>query len=63
MQTFFCDSPLNSVQKFPVIASKNEQESDFSPFNVVVGVKISNTLDILEKILDFRSDPFTLIDL
>ena len=63
MQTFSSDSPLNSVQNLQVIASKNEEEFNFSPFNVVTGVKISNTLDILEIISDFRSDPFTLIDL
>ena len=47
MQTFTCDFPLNSVQNLPVIASKSEEEFDFSPSNTVVGVKISNTLDIL----------------
>ena len=46
-----------------MIASENEEEFDFSLSNVVVGVHKSNTLDILEKISYFRSDPFTLIDL
>ena len=63
MQTFSSDSPLNSVQNLPVIASESEEEFDFSPSNVVVGVKISNTLNILEKIPYCRSDPFTLLDL
>ena len=44
------DSPLNSVPNLPVIASKSEEEFDFSPYNVANGVKICNTLDILEKI-------------
>ena len=49
MQTFSSDSPLNYVQNFPVIASKSEEEFDFSPSNVAAGVKICNNLDILEK--------------
>ena len=63
MQTFSSDSPLNSVQNLPMIASESEEEFDLSPSNVVASVQISNNLDILEKISDFRSDPFTLIDL
>ena len=63
MQTFSSDSPLNSVQNLPVIASESEEEFYFSPSNIVAGVQIINTLDILEKISDFRSDPFTLLDL
>ena len=46
-----------------MIASESEEEFDFSPSNVSAGVQKSDTLDILEIILDFRSDPFTLIDL
>ena len=61
MQTFSSDSPLNFVQNLPVIASKSEDEFDLSPYNVVFGVHISNTLDILEKISDYRSDLFTLL--
>ena len=34
-----------------------------SPSNVVVGVQLCNTLDILEKISDYQSDPFTPHDL
>ena len=49
MQTFSSDSPLNSEQNSPVIASESEEEFDLSPYNVVAGVHISNTLDILEK--------------
>ena len=63
MQTFSSDSPLNSVQNLLVIASESEEEFDFSPSNVAASVRISNTLDILEKISYFRSDPFTLLDL
>ena len=63
MQTFSNDFPLNSMQNLPVIASESEEKFVFSPSNVVVGVKISNTLDILEKLSDCRSDPFTLLDL
>ena len=46
-----------------VIASENKEEFDFSLSNVVAGVQKSNTLDILEIISHFRSDPFTFIDL
>ena len=48
MQTFTGDFPLNSVQNLPVIASESEEKFDFSPSNVAAGVKICNTLDILE---------------
>ena len=64
MQKFFSDSSiLNYVHSLSVIVSKNEEEIDFSITNDVDGVYISNYLDILEIISDFRSDPFTLIDL
>ena len=46
-----------------VIVSENEEEFDFYISNDVVGVHISNTMDILEIISDYRSDPFTLIDI
>ena len=42
------DFPLNSMQNFRVIASKSEERFDFSPSNVAAGVKICDTLDILE---------------
>ena len=48
MQTFTSDFPLNSVQNLPVIASESEEKFDFSPSNVAAGVKICDTLDILE---------------
>ena len=48
MQTFIDDFPLNSVQNLPVIASESEEKFDFSPSNVASGVKICDTLDILE---------------
>ena len=54
---------LNFVQILPVIVSENEEEFYFSLSNVVVGLKKSNTLDILEEISGFRSSPFTLFDL
>ena len=63
MQTFSNDSPLNSMQNLTVIAHESEEEIDFSPSNVVVGVQISNNLDILEIISYFWSVTFTLIDL
>ena len=46
-----------------MIDSEYKDEFDFSISNDVVGVQISNTMDILEIIPDCRSDPFTLIDL
>ena len=36
--TFSSDSPLNSMQNFPVIASKSGEEFDFSPYNVAADV-------------------------
>ena len=63
METFSSDSPLNFVQNLPMIASESEEEFDFSPSNVAAGVEISNSLDIFQKISDFRSDPFSLNDL
>ena len=56
MQTFTDDFPLNSVINLPVIASESEEKFDFSSSNVAAGVKICNTLDILEKISDYKSD-------
>ena len=58
MQTFTGDFPLNSVQNLPVIASESEEKFDFSPSNVAAGVQICDTLDILEEISDYQSDPF-----
>ena len=46
-----------------MIASESEEEFDFSPSNVAAGVQISNTMDIMEKISDCRSDTFALLDL
>ena len=63
MQTFTGDFPLNFVQNLPVIASKSEEEFDFSVSNVASGVKICNTLDILEEISYYKSDPFAPHDL
>ena len=59
MQTFTGDFPLNFVQNLLVIASKSEENFDFSPSNVAAGVKICDTLDILEEISYYQSDPFT----
>ena len=53
MQTFTGDFPFNSVQNLLVIASESENKFDFSPSNVSVGVKICDTLDILEEISDY----------
>ena len=52
MQTFTSDFPLNYVQNLPVIAPESEEKFDFSPSNVVAGVQICDTLDILEDISD-----------
>ena len=52
MQTFTGDFPLNSVQNLLVIASGSEEKFDFSPSNIAAGVKICNTLNILEEISD-----------
>ena len=51
MQTFTSDFPLNSMQNLPVIASKSEEKFDFYCSKVAAGVKICETLDILEEIL------------
>src|SRR5713226_2183621 len=58
MQTFIGDFPLNSVQNLPVIASESEEKFYFSSANVAAGVQICDTLDILEEISDYQSDPF-----
>ena len=63
MQTFSSDFPLNSMQNLPVIASKSEEKFDISPSKVVAGVKICNTLYILEKISYYKSDPLATYDL
>ena len=60
LQWFFY---LNYVHSLPVIVSEKEEKFYFSISNDVAGVKISNTMDILEIILDCMSDTFTLIDL
>ena len=59
MQTFTSDFPLNSVQNLLVITSESEEKFDFSLSNVASGVQICNTLDILEEISDYQSNPFT----
>ena len=38
-------------------------EFDISIYNNVSGVQIRNTMDIMEIISDYKSDPFTLINL
>ena len=62
LQKFFNNS-LNFVHSLPVTISETMEEFDFSVYSNVVGVKISNTTDILEIISDYKSDPFTLINL
>ena len=63
IQTFSGDFPLNSVQNLPVIDSESEEKFHFSPSNVAAGVQICDTLDILEGISDYQSDPFAPHDL
>ena len=62
MEKFFSNS-LNFVHSLPVIVSEKEEEFNLSISNDVAGVQISNTIDILEIISDYKSDPFTLINL
>ena len=57
VQKFSSDSSIiNYVHSLAVIAPGKGEEFDFSVSNDVSGVKIINYLDILEIILDFRSD-------
>ena len=64
MQKFSSDSSnINYVHSLPVIARGKGEEFDFFISNDVAGVQISISLDFLEIISDFRSDPNTLIDL
>ena len=64
MQKFYSDSSIiNSVHSLPVISPGKGEEFDLSISNDVVGVNISNYLDILKIISYFRSDPFTLIEI
>ena len=64
LQKFSSDSSiLNFAHSLPVIVSEYEDEFDFSIFNDVASVQISNTMDILEIISYCMSDPFTLINL
>ena len=56
-------SIINYVHSLLVIAPGKGEEFEFFESNYVVGVNISNYLDILEIISYSRSDPFTLIDL
>ena len=63
MQTFTSDFPLNSMQNLPIIASESEEKFNFSPSTIAAGVKICNTLDIFEKISDYKSDTFAPHDL
>ena len=53
MQTFAGDFPLNYVQNLLVIAFDSEDKFDFCSSNVVAGVQICDTLDILEEISDY----------
>ena len=62
MQKYSSDSSiLNYVHSLSVIVLENEEEFNFSLYNVVVGMHKSNTLEFLEIISYCRSDPFTLI--
>ena len=51
------------MHSLPVTISKTVEEFDLSIYNNVTGVNISNTMDIMEIISDYRIDPFTLINL
>ena len=51
------------MHSLPEIVSETIEEFYFSNYNDVAGVQISNTIDILEIISDYKSDPFTLINL
>ena len=51
------------MQNLPVIASKSEEEFDFSLSNFTSSVQICNIFDILEEISYYHSDPFTPLDL
>ena len=59
----FSSNSLNFVHSLPVTVSENVEEFDLCISNNVVGVHISNTMDIMEIISDYRSDSFTLINL
>jgi len=62
MQKFSSDSSIiNYVHSLPVVSAGKGEEFDFSVSNDVAGVKISNYLDILEIISDYRIIPNTLI--
>ena len=62
MQKFSSNS-LNFVHSLLVIVSETVEEFDFSIYNDVSGVHISNTSDIMEIISYYKSDPFTLINI
>ena len=63
MQKFSNDSSIiNYVHSLPVIALGKGEEFDFFVSSDVDGVHISNYLDILEIILDYRSAPVSLLD-
>ena len=47
----------------PIVRRNSHNSFDSSLSNHVAGVHKSGTLDVLEEISYFRSDPFTLIDL
>ena len=51
------------MHSLPVTVSEKVEEFDFSISNNVAGVQIGNTMDIMEIISNYRSDPFTLINL
>ena len=59
----FSSNSLNFVHSLPVTISETVEEFVFSIYNDVFGVYISNTIDILEIISYYKSDPFTLINL
>ena len=59
----FSSNSLNFVHSLPMIVSETVEEFDFYIYEDAAGVHISNIGDILEIISDYKSDPFTLINL
>ena len=59
----FSRNSLNFVHSLPITVLEMVKESDFFIYNNFSGVYISNTIDILEIISYYKSDPFTLINL
>ena len=59
----FSSNSLNFVHSLPLDVSETIEEFDFSIYNDVVCVHISNTIEIMEIISYYKIDPSTLINL